>query len=104
MDWRFPQAIKELDLTVMHYFIFEKCLGILGNEQRDNRNISFERNFTKCISDVSSGQAQCAIITKDISIETVKEVWLQRIYFTTKINILLSKSHLWFSFWLYKGK
>ncbi len=74
IHWNFPQAIKELDLTVMHYFVFEKCLGIPGKDQRDSRNLSFERNFVKCMSDVENGNVQCAIITKDISIETVKEV------------------------------
>ena len=74
IDWDFPQTIKELDLTVMHYFIFEKCLGIPGKDQRGSRNLSFERNFTKCLNSVTSGDSQCAIITKDISIETVKEV------------------------------
>ncbi len=74
IDWNFPLAIKELDLTVMHYFVFEKCLGIPGKDQRDSRNLTFERNFVKCMSDVQNGNVQCAIITKDISIETVKEV------------------------------
>lgn len=74
MDWDFPQAIKELDLTVMHYFVFEKCLGIPGKEQRGSNNLTFERNFTKCLQSVISNEAQCAIITKDISIDTVKEV------------------------------
>ncbi|MFK7953338.1 MAG: DUF1015 domain-containing protein [Ekhidna sp.] len=74
MSWDFPKAIKELDLTVMHYFIFEKCLGIAGKDQRGSRNLSFERNFTKCLKDVITNKVQCAIITKDISIDTVKEV------------------------------
>lgn len=74
ISWDFPQAIKELDLTVMHYFIFEKCLGIAGKDQRESQNLTFERNFTKCHTDVITNKVQCAIITKDISIETVKEV------------------------------
>ncbi|WP_462249937.1 DUF1015 domain-containing protein [Ekhidna sp.] len=74
ISWDFPQAIKELDLTVMHFFIFEKCLGILGKNQRDSTNLTFERNFTKCLTSVTTGKSQCAIITKDISINTVKEV------------------------------
>ncbi len=74
ITWDFPQAIKELDLTVMHYFIFEKCLGIPGKNQRDCKNLTFERNFTKCLTSVIKGDSQCAIITKDISIDTVKEV------------------------------
>ncbi len=74
MEWNFPQAIKELDLTVLHYFIIQKCLDIPGKDQRGSRSIHFERNFAKCLHSVNSGEAQCAIITKDISIETVKEV------------------------------
>jgi uncharacterized protein (DUF1015 family) len=74
MKWDFPDAIKELDLTVMHYFIFEKCLGIAGKDQRGSKNLTFERNFTKCIRSVITEEVQLAIITKDISIETVKDV------------------------------
>ncbi len=74
IDWNFPSAIKELDLTVMHYFVLEKCLGIPGKDQRNSRNLTFERNFTKSVNEVENGDAHFAIITKDISIETVKEV------------------------------
>ena len=74
MEWKFPSAINQLDLTVLHYFIIEKGLGIHGKEQRGSRNIYFERNFAQCLQSVVSGEAQCAIITKDISIDTVKEV------------------------------
>ncbi len=74
ISWNFPKQIKELDLTVMHYFIFEKILGIAGKDQTRSENVSFERNFTECHSSVLKGEAQFAIITKDISIETIKEV------------------------------
>ncbi|MEM6829225.1 MAG: DUF1015 domain-containing protein [Bacteroidota bacterium] len=74
IEWNFPQAIKELDLTVMHYFIFEKCLGIHGKDQRGSKNLKFERNFAKCLNEVTSEKAHCAIITKEVSIETVKQV------------------------------
>lgn len=74
LNWKFPDKIKELDLTVMHYFIIEKCLDIQGKDQRGSTNLTFERNFTKCVKAVETKEAQCAIITKEISIETVKEV------------------------------
>ncbi len=74
MSWSFPSEIKELDLTVMHYFIFEKLLGIPGKLQRESREISFERNFTACLQEVVTGNANFAVITKDISIDTVKSV------------------------------
>lgn len=74
IDWNFPQTIKEMDLTVMHYFIFEKCLGIKRNEQLGSPHLNFERKFTKCLQSVITGKVQFALITKDISIETIKEV------------------------------
>ena len=74
MSWNFPNAIKQLDLTVMHYFVFEKVLGIPGKSQTQAREISFERNFTSCLKQVVTGEADLAVITNDISIDTVKEV------------------------------
>ncbi|MBC6401320.1 MAG: DUF1015 domain-containing protein [Ekhidna sp.] len=74
INWNFPQDIKELDLTVLHYFVIEKCLGIPGRDQKESKKISFERNFAKCLQKVTSGEEQCAIITKDIAIDTVKKV------------------------------
>lgn len=74
MTWPFPEQVKRLDLTVMHYFIIEKILGIPGKEQRQSENIEFDRSFSDCISKVIREDAQMAIITQDISIEDVKEV------------------------------
>ena len=74
IDWNFPDVIKELDLTVMHYFIIEKALGILGKDQRASTNISFERNFATCLTKTIKNEAQFAIITQDIDMETVKKV------------------------------
>lgn len=72
--WPFPDEIKRLDLTVMHHFIIERALGIAGKEQRQSRNISFDRSFADCLTKVQKGDAQLAIITQDINIEDVKRV------------------------------
>lgn len=74
MKWNFPGDIKELDLTVLHYFIIEKILCIPGKDQRQSENISFDRSFSDCLTKVIRGDAQMAIITQDISIEEVKKV------------------------------
>ena len=74
MDWHFPNEIKELDLTVLHYFVFERILGIKRDEQRRSEKLEFERSYTACVSKVIRKQAQMAFITKDISIEEVKKV------------------------------
>ena len=74
MRWHFPQVVKELDLTVMHYFIIEKVLGIAGKDQRKSETISFDRSFTDCLKKVLKDEAQMAIITNEVSIEDVKKV------------------------------
>lgn len=74
--WPFPDEIKRLDLTVMHHFIIERALGIPGKEQRESPNIGFDRSFSDCITKVSRGEAQLAIITQDIAMEDVKRVCL----------------------------
>jgi uncharacterized protein (DUF1015 family) len=74
MRWHFPDEIKTLDLTILHYFIIEKILGIPGKDQRTSKNISFDRSFSDCLTKVIRGEAQMAIITQEISIEEVKRV------------------------------
>lgn len=74
MSWHFPDVVRQLDLTVMHYFIIEKALGIAGKDQRKSENIEFDRSFTDCIRKVIKGNAQLAIITNEVSIEEVKQV------------------------------
>lgn len=73
-NWPFPDEIKKLDLTVMHYYIIERALGIPGKDQRQSENIDFDRSFSDCLSRVMRKEAQMAIITQEISIEDVKRV------------------------------
>ncbi len=74
LSWPFPLIIRELDLTVLHYFLIEKGLGIPGKDQTRTDKIRFERNFAECLKEVSTGQAQFIAITQDISIDTIKKV------------------------------
>lgn len=74
IPWNFPPTVKEIDLTILHYFFFEKVLGVPGRQQRELKNVVFERNFTKCVSQVMKNEANFAIITKEVPISTIKEV------------------------------
>ena len=74
ISWNFPREIKELDLTIMHYFIIEKALGIPGKDQRASNNLVFDRSFPDCFAKVIKEEVQMAIITNDISMEDVKKV------------------------------
>jgi uncharacterized protein (DUF1015 family) len=74
ISWPFPEEVKKLDLTVMHYFIIEKALGIPGKQQRQSENLEFDRSFSDCLKKVLQGAAQMAIITNEVSIDDVKQV------------------------------
>lgn len=73
-SWPFPDSIKKLDLTVMHYFIIEKALGIKGSDQRKSTHIDFDRSFSDCLAKVILGDIQMAIITQEVTIDEVKLV------------------------------
>lgn len=74
LRWNFPDEVRQLDLTVMHYFIIEQALGIPGKDQRKSENIEFDRSFSDCLKRVIQGESQMAIITNEVSIEDVKKV------------------------------
>jgi uncharacterized protein (DUF1015 family) len=74
LKWNFPDEIKNLDLTILHYFIIEKALGIPGKDQAASKYIQFDKSFPDCLTRVINKQAQMAIITQDIAIDDVKKV------------------------------
>ncbi len=74
LGWDVPAPVKNLDLTVMHYFVLQEVLGIPFEAQRNSSNIKYVRNFTECISKVNSGEASIALITNEVSMDQVKDV------------------------------
>ncbi len=74
LAWPFPDQIKRLDLTVMHYFVIDRALGIQGKHQRESKLIDFERSFSECLKRVYKGEAQIAIITNEVTIDDIKKV------------------------------
>jgi len=74
MDWELPEEVKSLELTVLHYFVLEKVLGINRSDQPKSDKIGFERNYNQCLKGVFRGEIQAAFITQEISMDTVKKV------------------------------
>jgi uncharacterized protein (DUF1015 family) len=74
IDWPFPDLIKELDLTLLHYYILEKIWGIKGKDQRSSSHIIYDRNFTDCVTRVHEKESQMAIITNELNMEDIKKV------------------------------
>lgn len=74
MSWHFPEVVKKLDLTVLHYFLIYKVLGISKEEQLNGEHIQFVRSMHECLEKVEKNEAQIALITQGVSIDEVKEV------------------------------
>jgi uncharacterized protein (DUF1015 family) len=91
ITWKFPEEIKALDLTVMHFFIIGKTLGMKEKDQKKAKNIVFSCNFTKSISQVNEGKAQIALITREISMEEVKRVCYSGYTFPQKATFFFPK-------------
>lgn len=67
-------CIRKLDLSVLHELLFARILGIPMENQRDCDQIVYERNFARCIQEVSSNAASFAVITRELQLDQVLEV------------------------------
>lgn len=74
LNWKFPDLIKEMDLTVLHYFFIERVVGILGKDQRKSESVHYERNFTECFKKVMTNEVELALITNEISIQEINKI------------------------------
>ncbi len=74
IPWHFPEIVKQVPVTALHYYIIEKGLGIPGKHQRNSPHISFERNFTEIVRRIENGKEQLGIITQGIPISVVEDV------------------------------
>jgi len=75
LSWALPEEVKQLDLTVLHYFIIEKIFGLPGKNQRMSGHVDFNRSISDCVTKVTQGEAQMAIITNPVTIEDVKRIY-----------------------------
>jgi uncharacterized protein (DUF1015 family) len=69
-----PQALRELDLVVLHDVLFEKIIGMDSKEQLKSPQLAFERNFSRCLREVRTGKASFAVITREIELQQVLDV------------------------------
>ncbi|NVK51272.1 MAG: DUF1015 domain-containing protein [Cyclobacteriaceae bacterium] len=69
-----PEVVRKLDLTVLHDAVFHFVLGLSREEQRQSSQIKYERNFSRCLSEVRSGSASFALFTRELEMSQVLEV------------------------------
>ncbi|MDN3203565.1 DUF1015 domain-containing protein [Algoriphagus sediminis] len=69
-----PEPVRKLDLAILHDALFQRVLGIPLSDQRMSEQIAYERNFSRCLSEVRNGKASFAVITRELEMEQVLEV------------------------------
>lgn len=71
-DWHIPQEVKALDVSVMHRFILEKCLGL--KEQMQFDFLDFSQYVSRCYEMVENDKANFAILTRKITLAEIEKI------------------------------
>jgi uncharacterized protein (DUF1015 family) len=75
LNWDTTPEVKGLDLTVLHFFVFEKILGIVGPDaQRAWPGVAYVRGLAECLQQVDRGEARAAFITNEVTMAQVEAV------------------------------
>ena len=75
LNWDTTEEVKALDLTVLHFFVLEKVLGLVGPDtQRAWPGVAYVRNFHECLQRVDRGEARAALIVNEVSMAEVEAV------------------------------
>jgi uncharacterized protein (DUF1015 family) len=72
--WPMPPAVRALDLTRLHYFVFEQVLGVRGPRQRAWPGVAYVRGLAECLRQVDQGEAAAAFLTQEVSLAEVEAV------------------------------
>ncbi|GAB3636036.1 DUF1015 domain-containing protein [Hymenobacter arcticus] len=75
LDWPTTPEVKDLDLTVLHFFVLEKVLGIVGPDaQRRWAGVAYVRGLAECLQQVDRGEARAAFLTNEVTMAQVEAV------------------------------
>lgn len=70
----YSQALKRLDVTVLHKILIEKALDIAPGRESVERNIKFAKDPLEAVGLVESGAASVAFFMNPTPVEEVKQV------------------------------
>lgn len=68
------EALRELDVTVLHTLVLERSLGIDKANMAAQKNLGYTRSFEEAIESVRSGDAQCAFILNPTRVTELRDV------------------------------
>ncbi len=67
-------ALRGLDVSVLHSLVLENCLGIDKENMAAQINLTYTRVFDEAIEGVKSGKFQCAFILNPTRVEEIRDV------------------------------
>ena len=75
LNWDTTPAVKALDLSVLHFFVLEKVLGLAGPDaQRAWPGVAYVRSFAECLQRVDRGEARAALLVNEVRMSEVEAV------------------------------
>ncbi len=67
-------ALRGLDVSVLHSLVLENCLGIDKENMAAQINLTYTRVFDEAIDGVKSGKFQCSFILNPTRVEEIRDV------------------------------
>lgn len=77
MDSIYPdksEALKGLDVSVLHSLILERAMGIDAENMKKQINLTYTKYFDEAISSVQSGEYQCAFILNPTRVTEIRDI------------------------------
>lgn len=69
-----PASVKELDYTILHYFVFDRVLGIPYRDQHGYDAIEYIKDYGLAVKQAVNKRDRVAFITRDTSMEQMMRV------------------------------
>lgn len=69
-----PAAVKNLSYTQLHYFVFDRSLGIPYAEQTGAAEIVYEKDYYRALSSVNKGEAALSFIAQEVAIGQMLDI------------------------------
>jgi uncharacterized protein (DUF1015 family) len=69
-----PPPLKALNYSVLHYLIFDQCLEVPYDEQKNSAEIHYEKDYSRALDMVNKGEATLAFIASEVSMEQMLEI------------------------------
>ncbi len=68
-----PPTLRRLDVTLLHRLVLEQILGIDRQAVREEKNLTYHREFPAAAGEVAKGKAQLCLLLNPTPVEAVRD-------------------------------